>query len=475
MQGTSLRDSRLATWIAIATVPVIAGLVIGTSGGIGVLPVLGLAVGVLFFFRPEYGLLLAAVTIPIENIFVFEGLTGTKVLSAVAIAAWLANRIVWQRPWGPLLHSRFVYVGAAFVGFALLSVLWAMVPRVAFAGTKSLLQLFVFALVVADVATPAFLTRLIRVLVVSGGVAAGITVQQYVMGAARAGEAVSGGINATATLMVTILALAFYMVRAERAVLWRAVGVAYIGLALVAVPVTLSRMNLLLLVAVLAVMVPLTFIGGRGRGWLAVLGLVGFLVGSAYVPWDRVGQRAETIIPYIQASLNRDVDNPVSSGRGYHLRVGLAIARDHPFIGVGFKNYGYYFLREYQFLVGGSEGLYYTPRSPHSSHIGILADLGLTGLVLWLTLLFGCALYYAASSWWMSIRKGLQNTRFLAESLLVAMALHAVPYALYQPNEMSKVFWLLFAMTFALHRIAKATEPRGVTAPDRPSMALAAR
>src|SRR5690606_30521801 len=110
-------------------------------------------------------------------------------------------------------------------------------------------------------------------------------------------------------------------------------------------------------------------------------------------------------------------------------------------------------------LVGGSEGLYYNPRSPHSSHIGILADLGLIGLAIWLTLLFGCALYYAAASWWLSLRRGLQNTRFLSESLLVAMGLHAVPYAFYQPNEMTKIFWLLFAMTFGLYRLAKTAKP----------------
>ncbi len=450
-------ESKYGTLIAIGMIPLALGLLIGSSGGLVVLGILGLLAGVLICFRPDVGVLLVAATIPLEYVFVFSGFTGTKILTAVTLVAWAVNRLVWPREWGSLLHSRFVYVSLAFVGLALLSVSWAMEERVAFSASLVLGQLFVMGLLIADLgSSPRVMTRLIRVIVAAGGVAALMTVQQYLMGARRAGAGVGGGINDTATMLVTVLPLAFYLIRAERNLLWRLLGVAYIGLAVMAVPVTLSRMNLMLLAVALGIMAVFTVVGGRGRSWIIVLGLTAFAVGSTMVPWDQVGERVRTIGPYIDA-LGRDSDNPVSSGRGYHIRVGLEIARDHPILGVGYKNYGYYFLREYQFEVGGSEGLYYNPRSPHSSHIGVLADMGVVGLLIWLTLLFGVALYYCVRSWRIAIARKLNNTRFLAESLLVILALHALPYAFYLPNNSEKMFWLMFGLTFALYRITLAT------------------
>jgi O-antigen ligase len=442
-------------WIALAAVPVVVGLMVASSGGMVALGVIGLATAVLFFLRPEFGLLLAAATVPIENVFVFSGFTGTKIISAVALCAWLANRIVWRREWTSLLASRFVFVSTIFVAFALASLLWAMEPRVSYRGGIELAQYFAWALMIADLArSPAVITRLVRVLVLSGSAAAFFVVQQYLTGARRAGDQIAGGVNATATLLVTLVPLAFFLLRAEQRFLWRLLGAAYVGLAVAAVPVTLSRMNIMLLVVVLAVMSGLTLWGRRGHGWVLTLGAAAILIGVWLVPLEKISDRARTIGPYIQASLTQSAENPVSSGRGYHIRVGLAIARDNPIAGVGYRNYGYYFLRDYQFRVSGSEGMFYTVRSPHSSYVGILADLGIIGFVLWLILLFAVGVYYAFAAWTLSIRSRLENTRYLSESILVAFGLHALPYALYLPNQAAKIFWLLLAMTYAIHQIA---------------------
>jgi hypothetical protein len=175
---------------------------------------------------------------------------------------------------------------------------------------------------------------------------------------------------------------------------------------------------------------------------------------------DRIMERASTIGPYIASTLNPDPDNPISSGRGYHIRVGLAIAKDHPIAGVGYLNYGWYFVRQYQFEVGGRERLFTSPRSPHSSHVGILADLGLIGFTLWLLLLFAVGMRYSVAAWRISKRHGLLEYRFMAESLMVSFGLHALPYGMYQPNQQDKILWVLLPMTFAAYRLVVAAAPR---------------
>src|SRR5690606_33689979 len=93
-----------------------AGLLIGTSGIQVAAILLALAGGVLFFFRPDIGVLMVIATIPIENAFVFGGATLTKILGMAALLAWAANRMVWSWEWKTLLTSRFVLCSGAFIG-----------------------------------------------------------------------------------------------------------------------------------------------------------------------------------------------------------------------------------------------------------------------------------------------------------------------------------------------------------------------
>ncbi len=136
------------------------------------------------------------------------------------------------------------------------------------------------------------------------------------------------------------------------------------------------------------------------------------------------------------------------SARGYHLLVGLEIFADHPVLGVGYGNYGDYFLHDYQFEVEGMSKLWGSRRSPHSSNIGILADLGLVGLALWLFLL-GVGLYAVFRAWRTMRGRGYGSDGFFL--------VQAVAYPWYLPSLEQKLFWIVLSLTVVTHGLAMRT------------------
>ena len=69
----------------------------------------------------------------------------------------------------------------------------------------------------------------------------------------------------------------------------------------------------------------------------------------------------------------------------HHWLGAIEIFNDHPVLGVGYENYGQAFLTTYQFEVPQKwvQRVYTTLRSPHSSILGLLAELGLIGTAVW--------------------------------------------------------------------------------------------
>jgi hypothetical protein len=124
----------------------------------------------------------------------------------------------------------------------------------------------------------------------------------------------------------------------------------------------------------------------------------------------------------------------------------LAIARDKPLIGGGFRNYGHLFRDEYQYVVPGAGRIFYSVRSPHSSHMGMLADLGAIGFGLWLTVLFGAGLIPAIRAWRRNTRDP-DGTPFLAsQALTYALGLQIFVYGWYDTIDRHKLVWILLGL-----------------------------
>jgi hypothetical protein len=339
--------------------------------------------------------------------------------------------------------------------------MWARVPHAALSGVIQLAQYIALGLITFDLARSwKRVDMLIKALVVGGMVAALLTIQHSVWGGARRGGGnIAGGINETAIVLVTILPFAFYLLRSRASIPWRMLGIAYVGVGVTATILTYSRMNLLVLPVILVLLSFHTLLGRRGRGPILIAAAVAIGVGLYAIPTDRLQKRLDTIVPYLEGTVGGEDSGIVEpSARGYHLRVGIAIARDEPVIGAGYRNYGYLFRDEYQFVVPGAGMVRRSVRSPHSSHVGMLADLGGVGFSLWLAVLFVAGLIPAVRAWRRSVHDPGSMPHLLSQTITYALGLHVFVYGFYAPNDQEKILWVLLGVCVAVWTLVRNSD-----------------
>ena len=153
------------------------------------------------------------------------------------------------------------------------------------------------------------------------------------------------------------------------------------------------------------------------------------------------------------------------SGRGYHLRVGLAMARDYPLLGVGYDNYGWRYLEEYQYAVSGGRTLWNTARSAHNAYVQILADLGGIGLSLWFGML-GIIVFRVFQAWRYARSGRDRLSYYQVQAIGTAVALQVFAYGLYMQTHEEKILWILAGLTLVAARLvgSNAVEPNGRSA-----------
>jgi O-antigen ligase len=444
----------------------LSGLLVATLGVQGLWVLLGVIFVIAVLRWPFLGLLIFAGSIAIENVFIVQGTGGTatvsRLLGMLVFAAWFLGKLMRRESIVPLLTSGLTLAAGLLLTFALASTVWASFPFVVRSASIQLAQLIALAFITFDMARSwKRLDMLVKALMVGATLAALFTVQQGLFsGVRRAGGDIAGGINQTATLLVTMLPLAFYLLRSRTSAAWRLLGVTYIAVGATAVILTYSRMNLLVLPIILAFLTFHTLLGRRGRGPILVAALVAIGVAVHAVPVERLQERLNTILPYIAGTVGSDESGVLEpSARGYHLRLGLAIARDKPVIGGGFYNYGYLFRDEYQYLVPGAGRIFHSVRSPHSSHVGMLADLGVVGLILWLGLLLGAGLIPAIRSWWRNASDPAGVPFLISQAITYALGLQVFVYGFYNTIDRHKLLWLLLGLAAAVWTRTRSPSP----------------
>jgi O-antigen ligase len=440
-----------------------AAVVVGLGAGVVGWPLLAvlavLAAATAVFYRPFLGVVLLAATLPLENLPIFDigGFGLGRIIGLAVFGSWLVQKIAKRQSWRRVVSGGFFPAAIGFLVWILASMLWAEHRPVVRSGFIRMAQVIALALIVIDlVDSRRKLDLIAKALVLSALLAAGMTLYQaQVLGLRRAGEDISGGVNNTAMMLVTVIPLGFYLIRTSRHYLWGLVGTLYLVLGAVAVVTTYSRMNLLLLPPLFAVLYLLTFRDRRGRRWLVAIGIAGAVAATLLVPWDELAKRIDTIDTYLNETMQLGPVQTEQSSRGYHLLIGLKIARDHPLIGVGYGNYGHFFRDEYQFQVPGAPKLYGSVRSPHSSLVGIAADLGAIGLAAWLLLQAICAT--SAIRAWRRARAGrTQDLVPMIEALLLMLGLNVVAYGLYAPNQGDKLLWIVMSLCIAAGHVVTA-------------------
>jgi O-antigen ligase len=377
---------------------------------------------------------------------------------------WLFRKLGRGESWEFIIGSPWIFSVALFIIWVAVSAGWAVNPLAPARGAIQLCLLCGLGLVVADLVRSWERAEwLTRAAVLGGSFAAYLTLQQAfdpvrrlaAGDTVRAGDDIAGGVNATAAMLLALLPFAFYLFRTSRSNLWRFVGLAYLPLSVMAIGLTYSRMVLLLLPLVLAVLAWQTIRGKRGRALLFGSALIGLITLTPFVPTGEIVGRVSTIPLYIASALQPEQESlSVYSGRGYHMQIALAIARDHPIIGAGYDSYGSLFLHEYQFEVLGAPTLIFTKRSPHSSWLGILADLGAVGVLLWSAVL-GAAIFLVLKSWRRTRLHPMSAGYALSQTSLVCLLLYALPYGFYFQTQREKFLWVLMGFALALYRLSE--------------------
>jgi len=181
---------------------------------------------------------------------------------------------------------------------------------------------------------------------------------------------------------------------------------------------------------------------------VAVVGWLAYLV----VPMPKgYFDRLETIQTY------REVGEDSALSRLHFWRVAVEMVKDRP-LGVGIRNYDSAYDR-YDF----SGGRFGTGRSVHSSHFQVLAEIGVAGIVIWISL-FGYALFACVKIRSRSRHPALAESdqRFyftMANALMVSMCGFLVGGA-FIALALNDLTWLTFALVAALDRLsARAVQP----------------
>jgi len=466
MQRNAVSAGPLVT-VAVLFLTALMGAAIVKTDGLALVIIPASLGGLLIILRPELGLVFMAFLLPFEDALMFGGgSTITKAAGVLVAGAWVLQKLIRRESWRRLVTSAPLGLVALLIGFALLSMVWAEWPQVVFPRVVRLIMLFAFCLLALD------LTRrwrqlewIARALVCGGTVAAVMVILQYATGSVRrAGGSVAGDVNSTAMMLVVLVPFAFALIRTRGGLIWRLLGLAYLGLAVVAVGQTLSRMSYLMLVLVLTWEVWMALRTRRSR-LVAVLVLALTLgLGIRFLPLDVIQERAQTIVPYIETTLSADATGSGAlSGRGFHLRVAMTIFQDHPFIGVGYANFGRYFL-QYQFEVAGAGGMVYmSPRSAHSAYMALLADLGLVGAVLSIPFLFLVCRGLFQS--YRRLRTGDEQRKLLlGRAIGVSFAIF-LAYGFYAEFQLQKLFWLLAGLALSLDLLSSVSPPGSPGAP----------
>jgi len=415
----------------------------------------GGAIAILVFLNPVRGAYLVALSIPIQSVLLLGGdVTIARGLTLLAVSAWLLRILIMRDPIPPLLSSSLFKIVFLFALFAFASLLWAEHFSSAITEFLTTLQLIGLAVMIAGIVTSwRQLEWVFRFLVLGGITAAIITIVQFlVIGAARAGGDVSGGLNQTSMYLVILVPAALYVMRSPNAGIWRLIGFGFLIVAPLAVLGTFSRSTFLIMPLVALVgFWQMARDGGRNLLYLILAGVgLGILL-LAFAPWERVGERGESIGSVL--SPNESNSTQQESSRMQHWLGGILIFKDYPVAGVGYGNFGYRFV-DYQHEVPAKyfkETFRGKFRSPHSTVLGILSELGIIGMLL-LTGIFIAA--------WRNLKVSNagheRRTLIFIQALKLALVTYVI-FSFVNVTDNGKLLWLLLGLTEVLRQLTTSS------------------
>ena len=435
---------------AVLGLAVVVGVLAGISPTLGVVVAAGLVFGLLVLWNLTLGVCLFLLVAFLDVVSRNQNLSLTKGAGAVLAASWLAM-IASQRGVRRDFSAQQPWLMAALVSFLawnLMSVLWAQSAGAVFKSTERYaLDALLVPIVFWAIRDRRHVVWIFSVFVVGVvlSVLWGLTAGKVSGGAAAAQVGRLSGTNVEANVLATLLVVGLVLSTAlvlvqRHAPVARALAILAALGALAAFFGTFSRGGLIALGVVILVG---CVYAGRARPAFVALVLATLVVGAVFLGSNTSGA--------VQRLTSTN-----TSGRSDIWKVGLRMVRANPVLGVGSGNYTVverdYLLTEPGAIQRG-DLIVTTPLPAHNIYLHIVAEMGIIGLVLFVSIL------------WLSIRSavkavgifranGQRSLEILGRALVVALA-GILAADFFVSDQYSKQLWVMLALGPALLAIAR--------------------
>jgi putative inorganic carbon (hco3(-)) transporter len=254
-----------------------------------------------------------------------------------------------------------------------------------------------------------------------------------------------GDANQEAAVLVGAIAFAFALAGARSLKPGaRLLAVLAILICLAGAVNTLSRSGL---VALAAMLICAVIVGGRWRKGAAVLLLATALIGLGYY------------FTITSVSARARVTSADTSGRSTIWAVGWRMVEAHPLTGVGSGNFQYASIHYLQApgVLTRADLIVDTPKVAHNIYLEVLADMGIPGLVLFLTIVLGSA----AAAWraaHLFMHSGDRDMELMSRCVVLAIV-GFMTSNFFLSGQFDKQLWLVFAIGPVLLRMARQRRP----------------
>ena len=459
MQGN--RSGEWKRLIALFAFCAAVGLLAGVNPTYGIVAALGVAFMTMVIADATVGLILFTV-LSFLQVLKSGGATDgiMKAAGLLLFGSWVASVATGRtaKDSRALVSSSpsVVIAGIALVAWSAISIVWAGNSSEVLADTlRYALNLLLIPIVFGTVRTRRHVMWLAGAFVVGAVISSVygflVPTTSTAFDAGQLAGAI-GDANAEAAVLVGAIALEFGLIMVLRnSPVLRLLVIGAILISLAGTVNTLSRSGL---IALAAMMIAGIVVGGEWRRGAALLLVVSVVIGVGYY----------FTITSVQTRAR--VTSADTSGRSTIWTVGWRIVEAHPITGVGsgnFQSAAIHYLQAPGELTR-ADLIVDTPKVAHNIYLEVLADMGIPGLLAFLTIVLG-----SAGSAWRAAqffrRSGDRDLELMSRCVVLAIV-GFMTSNFFLSGQFSKQLWLVFAFGPALLGLARRQEASADAVPE---------
>jgi O-antigen ligase len=408
-------------------------ILVNVSPVLALASILAIPAFILFFFKPEIGLMTLILILPLEELNVDGGFSAIKMISIVVFGCAILNYIIY-RPHEPLVRSSQNGLILLFILVALVSVFVAIDPSRVLERMGKLLRVVALYFFTLNLIRSEKYLRLGLWLFVIGGL---LSTLYGFFDPAQVGQRFEGALgqpNGYALTMTPRIPIALALIMIEKK-LWKKILLAImIGFISYGIILSGSRGGLL---AVSLALILFTLFQKNKFVWIALVSLL-FIVGLSIMP-DNIKMR----VGLMEATSGVEVDNSTDRRLTYQV-YGVDLFRQNPILGIGLDGFAEAYARsEYRFLVRTRD-----LRVAHNTYLEIATGTGIVGFIPFIAILLSglvLAWKYSQKKYW----------RISPELVIVAIGLFSALGGYYLgmafgSRQYEKTFWFLLALPVIL-------------------------